>query len=605
LLALSVRIWGRSPGALRIVSVLLGTLTVPALYGLGRELFDHDVGVVAALLATTTVWTLNASRVAFRAVAMAPLLALALMMLWRGLKGQRWGILALGGLAYGLSFYTYLAARMSIVALFLFMLYMLLWHRQQVWLRGWLFFALVAAVALVPLAGYTLRNWDTAAGRMSQVSLLSPHIHGGNVWAALLRSTWRTVGAFFWRGDFIPRHNVPLRPVWTPWIALAFLGGMILAVRRMRQPACALVVIWFAVMLLPTILAEDAPHFLRASGVLPVLFLVPALGLVELGRWLRRRAARVVLDAKLPGAWLAIGLVLSLSGVQDVTAWAQHMRSEAAYYQFESAAVQLAAEINQFRGSGWTGRGVRVDAAASEARLLPPDRRVYLDARLWRDWSSVRYLCPEGPDLVLVVDGMEPERAASGPAPVSDALLVMWPFEDHGSALNLLPGDSLIQVREGAYERGDLEAESRLLYVLYEAGSPGVLIEEQPLAMWEQGISLLGYELERLPENALRITLYWQATKPVDGNYSVFRHVSMAGAQIGQVDGPPALGYYSTNHWRPGDLIQDVRVVTLDQNVELGRLCVQVGLYRWETMERLTMETDGANAESTYIELCE
>jgi 4-amino-4-deoxy-L-arabinose transferase-like glycosyltransferase len=592
LLALAVHIWGRSPGALRLVSALLGTLTIPAIYGLGQELFDHEVGVVAALLATTTVWTLNASRVAFRAVAMTPLLALALMLLWRGLQRRRRGALALGGLVYGLSFYTYLAARMSVVALFLFMIYMLLWHRRQVWLRGWLLFALVAALVVAPLAGYALRHWDATVGRMTQVSLLQVSGPSEGVWhlgKTLLRSTWRTLGAFFWRGDFIPRHNVPLRPVWTPWIAAAFAGGLIVSVRRIRQPVYGLTVIWLAIMLLPTILAEDAPHFLRASGVLPMLFFVPALGLVEGVRWARRRAAQ-----KAPAIWLVVGLVLSLSAIQDVTTLAQHMRSEAAYYQFESAAAQLAVEINTFRGIGWTGNGVWVTPTAP-----PDDSRVYLDPQLWQEWPTIRYLCPEGPDLVRL------DEAKLEAPPVSKALLAVWPFGEHAESLRLLPSDSLIRVREGAHERGDLEIESRLLYLLYEAGPTDALGEGQPLAVWEQDIGLLGYHLERLPEHMGQITLYWQATSPVDGDYTVFRHVLAQGTQVGQGDGPPALGYYPTSRWRPGDLVEDVRIVVLDQKDESERLCMRVGLYRWETMERLTIEFGDATAERTYVELCE
>ena len=89
LLAVGVGLWGRSPGALRLVSALLGTLTIPAIYWLGRELFDREVATLAALLALTTVWMLNLSRVAFRAVAMPPLMALSLALLWRGLRQRR------------------------------------------------------------------------------------------------------------------------------------------------------------------------------------------------------------------------------------------------------------------------------------------------------------------------------------------------------------------------------------------------------------------------------------------------------------------------------------------------------------------------------------
>ena len=48
--------------------------------------------------------------------------------------------------------------------------------------------------------------------------------------------------------------------------------------------AYALALIWTGVMLIPTILAEDCPHFLRAVGVLPVAALFPALGMEWLGK---------------------------------------------------------------------------------------------------------------------------------------------------------------------------------------------------------------------------------------------------------------------------------------------------------------------------------
>ncbi len=49
------------------------------------------------------------------------------------------------------------------------------------------------------------------------------------------------------------------------------------------------------VMLVPTILAEDCPHFLRAVGVLPVAAVYPALGL----EWAHGRL-RVIQGARIP-----------------------------------------------------------------------------------------------------------------------------------------------------------------------------------------------------------------------------------------------------------------------------------------------------------------
>ncbi len=255
---------GPTPGALRVVAALLGILTIPATYLLGRTLFGTRAGLRAAFLAATTVWTVNLSRVALRAVAAPPLAALALALLWQGLAERRRVLMAWAGLAYGLLFYTYLAARFTPVALGLFLIYLAIWHRERLWLRGLLIFGLVAALVAAPLGAYLLVHGE-AFGRAGQVSVFNPAIGGANPWRTLAAQALRTAGGFFWRGDFIPRHNVPLRPVFDPLTAAALLGGVILAgVRWRRSPAHALVLIWVVVMLLPTVLAEDAPHLLRA-----------------------------------------------------------------------------------------------------------------------------------------------------------------------------------------------------------------------------------------------------------------------------------------------------------------------------------------------------
>ena len=117
LVALSVSLLGRSPGAIRIVAAVLGTLTVPATYLLARAMFGRRVGALSAVLIAGLVWPLNLSRIGLRAVALPLFLALALWQFWRGLKtGKGWHYVA-SGILYGLTFYTYTAARFTVLAL--------------------------------------------------------------------------------------------------------------------------------------------------------------------------------------------------------------------------------------------------------------------------------------------------------------------------------------------------------------------------------------------------------------------------------------------------------------------------------------------------------
>ncbi|HIC92782.1 MAG TPA: hypothetical protein EYP09_00830, partial [Anaerolineae bacterium] len=63
LVALSVAALGRSPGAIRIVAAVLGTLTVPAAHLMAKAMFDRRVGLATAAVTAITLWHVNLSRI--------------------------------------------------------------------------------------------------------------------------------------------------------------------------------------------------------------------------------------------------------------------------------------------------------------------------------------------------------------------------------------------------------------------------------------------------------------------------------------------------------------------------------------------------------------
>jgi len=594
LLAAAIGVWGRSPGALRLISALMGTLTVPAVYFLGRTLFDRRVATLAGIIAITTIWTLNLSRIAFRAVLMPPVMAVSLALLWRGLKRRRLSTMAWGGLLYGLSIYTYLAARFSLIALFFFIIYTWFWHRESFWLKGWGVFALASLIVAAPLGIYLIGHWESTLGRSSQVSILNPGINGGDLWGTLARHIWCTLRGFIDRGDFIPRHNVPLRPVFTPIVSVAFWGGLGIALYKARHQArYGLCLIWLGTMLLPTILAEDAPHMLRGSGVLPVLYLFPALGIASLWGYTQRKGKR-------PIFWALIAGLLMINATVDLHDYGRHLRSEAVYYNFEAGATEMAIEVNRFLGEGWQGKGIAVPE-----KTPVPGKAVYIAPRLWRDWPSVRYLCrvlaalcPESDGLHILTNDALTMGADQG----DDLLLVLWPYEDNAGALARLPHNRLISVREEARERGDLETESHLLYVTYRS-HPADSLPHNIDVTWEGGIRLIGYRLIPMGDDALRIDLYWQAKRPVENDYAIFCHVIRGDTQIGQHDGSAAQGYYATDRWRSGDIIEDRHIAPLSSPYRRDDV-VKVGLYRRETMVRLALlDPSGQPTQETSIRL--
>jgi 4-amino-4-deoxy-L-arabinose transferase-like glycosyltransferase len=584
LVALSVAALGRSPGAIRIVAAVLGTLTIPATYLMAKAMFNRRIGLLAAAITGLTLWHVNLSRIGFRAVAMPLLVALTLWQLWLGFKdGSKRHFLA-GGLLYGLTFYTYLAARFTIVALAFFGLYLILKGHAQSFenaRHGALAFVLAALVVSAPLMVYVATHGGAFLGRVGQVSIFNPAINEGDFWGTLLRHTGKTLLMFTNRGDFIPRHNVPLRPVFDPVLSAFFLLGVILGLRRFRQSAeHALVLIWLTAMLLPTMLAEDAPHFLRSVGILPVAFVVPAIGLDSLWRFLEKKTTPLAVGA------VALALVFGL-GDTTVDYFGRHAASQDVRYNFETAAVDLAAQANRFLGPGWDGIGL-------VARQTPPSpgRHLYIADRLWRDWASVRFLVPPSPNLTILA---ESAKLALNPSALglssrrrteTEVMLILWPYEDYNQYLTLLPVGSTIAAQEGSLERGDLEKEARLLYVTFTA-TPTTVPSGEPEARFEKGLTLVGHKLAVVSPQELRLSLLWRAEAEIKTDYTVFVHLTRDDVILAQDDSFPAQGYYPTSLWRVGDIISDEHTLVLPEPYDPGKQKLILGLYQWETLHRL------------------
>ncbi len=580
LVAGSVALLGPTPIAIRVVSAIVGTLTVLAAYGMAAEWFHRRVGLLTAAVTTISVWPINLSRVGFRAVTMPLLVALVLWGLGRARRTRRLRPMFVSGVLYGLLFYSYLAARITPVALLAGGIYLLATRRWPWTGRQTIVFVVTAFLVALPLLGYMAFHADLVLVRSYQVSIFNPAINGGDLLGTLVRHAGRTLLAFTTRGDFIPRHNVPLRPVFDPLMAVAFLAGLLFALRRFGESPCGLALIWVAVMLLPTVLAEDAPHFLRGVGVLPVLFVVPAVGLDAGWRWLSERIAT-------PTASAVLVLLFATSlgwTVRDY--FVRHGHSDAAYYQFETGAVELAAEANRFLGTGWDGSGI----AARQGPPIP-GRHVYIADRLWEGWAAIGYLVPRSAAVTVFQSAMTPPARRA-----TDVLIFLWPFEAELSYLHLLPRDSLISVREGAWEQGDLEPEPRLLYAVFRAtvGATGPgNADARFLAEGEPGtgpqIALTGYELSRRDDQHLLVRLFWQALAGVSRDYTVFVHVVGPEGLIAQDDAQPTRGYYPTSHWRPGDRVVDEHLIELPRDVSQGEARIVVGLYWLETLTRLAV----------------
>ena len=112
---------------------------------------------------------------------------------------------------------------------------------------------------------------------------------------------------------------------------------------------------------------------------------------------------------------------------------------------------------------------------------------------------------------------------------------------------------------------------------------------------------LLAYELRQAevrPGETVAVTLYWQALAPMKEDYSLYIHLFGWQYQpLGQRDSYPGGGNYQTSFWSPGQVVRDTYLVRVDPELA-GPVAaeIEVGLYRLETMEKLTA-LDGQGRE--------
>jgi len=286
--ALSIKLFGNEPWALRLVSAIFGVFTVLGLYFLAKELFKKEsVALLASFFLATSFWHINFSRIGFRAI-MAPFfLVWSFWLLWKiidklGLghpvSKSTWTLdvqVILSGLIFGLGLHSYIAYRAA--PLLLIPPFLILLKKKS--FKPMLLFLIGAAISAAPLLFYFYNNPQDFFGRTAQVSIFSLN----SPVFELAKNILKTAGMFFVAGDMNWRHNLAGAPqLWWP-ISILFLIGIIISIKNLRVANYALLVIWFAVMLLPAVISyEGIPHALRAIIVAPAVMIFCALGLAWL-----------------------------------------------------------------------------------------------------------------------------------------------------------------------------------------------------------------------------------------------------------------------------------------------------------------------------------
>jgi len=597
LVAGTIALFGHNYLGIRLAAVLCGLATILFAYLLARRIFSYRVALFAGAGLAISFWPVFMSRVGLRAASLPPMAAATAYFFWAGLKRptdnkRRRVYFILAGIFLGGTLYTYPASRMIPVIFLLFVLYLGGFHRSllfEQWRGILLLFALAALVA-VPIGVYIWTH-PQADVRVQQLSQPLALLVRGDP-SLVLRFTLDTLKMFTFRGDPVWRYNLAGRPVFEPVGGALFYLGLALALLRWRQPRYAFMLLWLPLALVPSMITDSAPSFLRASGSLPVVYIFPALGIEACWTWLTRRfgqRARYGLGAV---------LLLLLTGNAWWTyrdyfnVWAQ--QSEVRFV-YRTDLAEAAHYLDQ------SNIAYPVCISSSNPHDLDPfifDFTLKKKRKIkWYDGPYSLVFPGGGQRALYIFPAFTPLRPELMKEFFQDAHLVeerRFPDGELAFSAYELEAHELLRAKIE-----ELQSNSFALWspeVEFLPGDPYGL--RHPIAFpvdFGHQLEFLGYELADdvlSPGEWAQLTTYWRVLEDVAAPLPLAIFVHLLDNQSNVWAGRDILSV-ATAGWEAGDIFVQVHRFPLRSDIPSGQYQVEIGVYSRTDMQRFAIFEEG------------
>jgi hypothetical protein len=133
--------------------------------------------------------------------------------------------------------------------------------------------------------------------------------------------------------------------------------------------------------------------------------------------------------------------------------------------------------------------------------------------------------------------------------------------------------------------------------LLAEADLPADMVPLERI--YGDQIGLLGYKLsstEAFPGEPASITLYWQALKPIEKDYTLFIHgLGRRGEKVGEYNGYPGRGNFPVSQWPVDKIIEDRLEFVIDQAAKTPTLLrLHLGFFDFARQDLPTLTTADA-----------
>lgn len=604
--SLSVAWLGVSVLALRIVTAVIGLLTVISLYVFARALkLNGRIAVIAAFGLAISVEHSHLSRLGLRAIMIPLFEMLALYFFWRGWRDGRARNFFLAGLALGVGYYTYLSAIFLPILVLAIVAHQFIFNRPQVIAR-WRGIALAFGVALIvalPLAVFEIIYPGAAFFRASQVTLLqNPDFARLGLIGAVAQKILSQAQMFGirWEGQYNPLSQPLLDPF---WFALLIIG-LIICLRRLRQIEYAWALLAIVVMLLPDLIGgnEVFPQELRVIGIFPPTFFACAIGLhaaIRFGsRWQPRWATSIALALLvLSGANAVDTYLIDWNNLAQKTFDPNFDLTEVTEGKWiADATLPVFLPLNEY-----ARQPVRYLAGA-RAPLL----RSSVDANALNVLPSQVLNSPSW--VVLPVDNARPrfEGRAYSHDPLEyvlvygDTVYLLPPLQiDPTDKLRGAPSQEIRNALGGLDARAyKVNPSDYLSFVQVDPSSTRAIQLGRDITLLDASLSASS----TLPGESLALTLWWRTDRRLSNDYTIFVHLlDSTGNVVNTADVTPALGAYPTFLWKPGELVPTHHEIKVPLRAAPGKYAIEIGMYNALDQNRLDVLDASGNAVDSRV----
>lgn len=569
----------------RTLQMITGVLLVPVIYALARRLTGdwRAAGVAAALIATNPHLIVLSSHHGAATTMMPFFVGLYLWWMIEALDRDRAGWWLAAVSAGGFALQANLVAVLPLAGTGLWFAWQA-WHRPGLRRRWWLWMAAAISIVLALSAPVIVHNLFFRANTLTQLQdrgylwesnpTLQTYLF--NLVRLVLQVSRQTAGVMGGEEALGPLLGLPLLTI------LWALGGLLVLPARAR---------WLtAAALAPYVVV---PWYSAHFGILtPVRFTTYMTLLLSCGmgalaaeacRWVEHRWRPIRLAPL--GLALAVAL-LPLQGLSGYYAYTLEHGEDGAVVE------DLAHEIAS------VDPGVRLFIVFSDA-MLAGQGVPYI----WQAYATMQERAFEFVPLEQVLGRLytEPGPALILCTPEEAARLSEFGVLDGYDPVTPVDADRLgyrlYRLDPAKLRRPDFVLTGERATTL----QPGLVLNARV-----GGLELIGLEA---PPTIARgetaaLTLYWRRVEPMERDtYTLFVHLLQpdGSALVAQVDRVLGRAVYPVNAWGQAEVIVDAVDLSIPADVPPGLYPLRIGVYRYPSLERLTVPDGTDNAVDALV----